>query len=75
MTDLSPLAGLCRLRVLELGDTAVTDLSPLCSLTALRRLDIRGTQTTNDAAELTHPDCEIVSAATFRRARRGAALP
>ncbi len=64
------MENLSRLLVLELGDTPVTDITPLLRLTSLRRLDVRNTRLTDLAPLANLPDCEIVSAATFRRGRR-----
>jgi Leucine-rich repeat (LRR) protein len=42
VADLSPLAGLARLKELWLNDTKVADLSPLMKLPALELLSVQG---------------------------------
>ena len=42
--DISPLAGLTKLRKLGLGDNVIRDISPLVSLTQLRELHLGGNQ-------------------------------
>ena len=62
IVDLSPLAGLTELRILELGDTAVSDLSPAGRPAQTSDgLDIRGTRVTESDARAALPNCEIVS--------------
>jgi Leucine-rich repeat (LRR) protein len=44
VSDVSPLAGLSRLKSLDLEDTQVSDASPLAGLSGLQRLDLTGTK-------------------------------
>ncbi|PPK68662.1 TIR domain-containing protein [Methylobacter tundripaludum] len=47
LIDLSPLASLNTLQLLDINTTEVASLSPLANLTGLHRLDIGGTQVTD----------------------------
>lgn len=46
-TDLAPLSGLTRLRVLALPGWEISDLAPLAELRALEELDVRDTRVTD----------------------------
>ncbi|MCH7729863.1 MAG: leucine-rich repeat domain-containing protein [Planctomycetes bacterium] len=62
VTDLSPLAGLTNLKVLDLDSTQATDLSPLEGLTNLERLFLRNTQVTKEDVQKLQkalPNCTI----------------
>jgi hypothetical protein len=47
LKDLSPLADLTALQILDLDNTPVNDLAPLANLRALRRLDLDGARVTD----------------------------
>ena len=53
VSDLSPLAALHQLEVLELNNTPVSDLSPLAALHQLERLELHNTQV-SDYSPLAH---------------------
>ena len=69
IADLAPLKDLKNIQLLSLKNNKIKDLSPLAGVASLRRLDIRGAPATD--VSMLPPGCEIVSAETYRRARRG----
>ena len=63
VSDLTPLANLTNLKILELGQTQVTDLSPLANLTKLTWVDLSDTETTDEEVaklQKAFPNCRII---------------